>query len=304
MMRQFAKWTGRLAAVAAAASVATAASAQEEWSLGDNFLPATSREKVAGTFGGGSFEDGGNDLHDTAMKLVNPVSDLFDVSFRFDVDRGLGSTDATRMTLFIEPVIPFEINNDWNLVTRTTLPIIQQEELFNGAGDNHGIGDVQQAFFITPKTPDKKLIWGAGPMISWPTASDDALGSQKYEFGPTAVALQQRDKLTYGIEMNHLWSLPTLGDNDRRGVSQTLFKPFGAYTTDRQLTILVNTESIYDWQIDRWTIPVNVVVSQLLELKGHPINLFAGVRSYLDSPEGGPNWGVRFGVTFVLPRKS
>ena len=302
-MGRFANWTRFLAAAAAAAGAATAASAQDDWSLGRNYLPATSRAKVADSYGGGTDEVSGNSLDDVAMKLVNPVSDLTDVSFRFDVDNGLGATDATRMTLFVEPVIPFEINDDWNLVTRTTLPIIQQEELFKGAGDNHGIGDLQQTFYFTPKTPNRNLIWGAGPMLSWPTASDDALGTQKYEFGPAAVALQQRDRFTYGVQFNHLWSLPDLGDSDRRGVSQTYFAPFGAFTTDQQLTILVNTETIYDWQIDRWTVPVNVVVSQLLELKGHPVNLFAGVRTYLDSPQGGPNWGVRFGVTFVLPKK-
>jgi hypothetical protein len=303
-MQQFASRTIVLAVAAAAACAAATAQAQtdESWSLGGNYLPATSRAKVAGTFGGGSAEESSSNLAEIAKKLQNPVSDLEYVNFRFDIDAGLGSDDAIRRTLFIEPVLPFEINADWDLVMKTTLPVIWQDELVKGAGDNHGIGDIEQSFFFTPKAETAGWIWGAGPVISWPTASDDALGSQKYEFGPTAVALQQKEEWTYGVLMNHLWSVPSLGDSDRRGVNATLFQPFLAYTTDRQTTLSANTETIYDWEIDRWTIPVNFVVSQLLDVSGHPINLFAGLRTYLDSPSGGPNWGVRFGVTIVLPK--
>jgi hypothetical protein len=298
-MSQTSNWACRLA-VAAAAMSATTVSAQESSSLGEEFLPAQLRAKLLQDSGGGA---GGSDLDATAMKLQNPIADILDVTLRFDVDTGLGETDATRTTLFIEPIIPFEVNPDWNLITKTTLPIIEQENLVPGAGDNHGIGDIEQSFFFTPKEMVKGWMWGAGPVISWPTASDDALGSQKYEFGPTAVAVQQRDAWTYGVLMNHLWSIPSLGDSDRRGVNATLFQPFGAYTTANHTTLAVNTETIYDWEIDRWTVPVNFVVSQLLDLQGHPVNLFAGLRTYLDSPSGGPNWGVRFGLTFVLPSK-
>jgi len=323
-MRQIERGSRLLAAAAAAAFVATAAQAQESWSLGQNFLPATTRAKVADSYGGGMAaggggmaaggggmaagggsmaEDGMGGLHDTAMKLQNPISDLQYVNFRFDNDEGLGSTDASRRSLFIEPVLPFEVNSDWNLVVKTSLPIIWQDGLVKGAGDNHGIGDVEQSFFFTPKSQPEGWIWGAGPVLSWPTASDDALGSQKYEFGPTAVALQQKEAWTYGLLVNHLWSVPSLGDSDRRGVNATLFQPFGAYTMPNNLTFSVNMESIYDWEIDRWTVPLNLVVSQLLDVAGHPMNVFAGVRSYLESPSGGPNWGVRFGVTIVLPKK-
>jgi len=299
--------TFRVVALVASAGAATSAFAQESWTLGGNFLPASVRATNMGDFGGGLREadvaqepdDGAADL---AMKLSNPVADLISVPFQFNVDHGLGSTDATRILLNLQPVIPFEVNHDWNLITRTILPIVQQDELVKGAGDNHGIGDVLQSFFLSPKEPMKGWIVGAGPVISWPTASDDALGSEKYGFGPTAVALKQQGGWTWGALVNHVWSLPSLGNNDRRGVSQTFLQPFAAFTTPRNTTLTVNMESIYDWQIDRWTIPLNAFVSQLLMVRGHPISVFAGVRSYLDVPQGGPNWGIRFGVTFLFPK--
>jgi hypothetical protein len=227
-------------------------------------------------------QETGDEQADLAMKLQNPVADLISVPFQFNVDYGLGSDDATRLTLNIQPVIPFAINTEWNLITRTIFPIISQDELANGAGDNHGIGDILQSFFLSPKEEMKGWIVGAGPAISWPTASDDGW--------------------TYGMLFNHIWSVPSMGNSDRRGVNATFFQPFGSFTTKQYTTFTLNTESTYDWEIDRWTIPINAIVSQMLKVEGHPISVFAGLRSYLDSPKGGPNWGVRFGITFIFPK--
>ena len=296
----------RIAVLVATVGAATAARAQESWSLGENFLPASTTAEVLAAYGGGAAatapQESGDETAELAKKLNNPVADLISVPFQFNVDYGLGSTYATRMTLNIQPVIPFEINSDWNLITRTILPVITQDELVKGAGDNHGIGDVLQSFFLSPKEPMRGWIVGAGPAILWPTASDDALGSQKYGVGPTVVALKQQEGWTYGVLANHIWSVPSLGDNDRRGVNSTFLQPFGSFTTKTYTTFTVNTESTYNWEIDRWTVPVNFQVSQMLKAAGHPINVFAGLRTYLDSPQGGPNWGIRFGIIFLFPK--
>jgi hypothetical protein len=134
-----------------------------------------------------------------------------------------------------------------------------------------------------------------------PTATDDVLGSGKFGLGPTAVLLKQDGPWTYGILANHIWSVA--GDSDRADVSSTFLQPFLTYTTATKTTFGINTESTYDWEADEWTVPINVFVSQLLRIGGQPISLTLGGRYYAERPSGGPDWGLRFVVTFLFPKK-
>lgn len=118
--------------------------------------------------------------------------------------------------------------------------------------------------------------------------------------GPTAVFLRQDNGWTYGLLTNHVWSF---AGNDRRGdVSATFLQPFISYTTKTYTTFGVNTESTYDWEHHDWTMPINVTVSQMLKLGGRPIQLKVGPRVYADRPDSGPDWGLRFTVTFLFPK--
>ncbi len=119
---------------------------------------------------------------DLAKQLSNPVSSLISVPFQFNVDHDLGPDDAgDRMTLNIQPVIPIELNADWNVISRTILPVIDQQDIAPGAGDQFGLGDTVQSFFLSPKAPTASgWIWGAGPVFLLPTGTDDLLGSDRW----------------------------------------------------------------------------------------------------------------------------
>lgn len=112
--------------------------------------------------------------------------------------------------------------------------------------------------------------------------------------------LRQESGFTYGLLFNHIWSYA--GDDDRSYISSTFLQPFFSYTTKTYTTFGVNTESTYDWNSTRWTVPVNFTVSQLLKIKGQPISLQLGYRYYADSPDNGPEWGLRAGLTFLFPK--
>ena len=152
---------------------------------------------------------------DLAKQLSNPVSSLISVPFQFNIDHDIGPDDAgDRMTLNIQPVIPIELNADWNVISRTILPVIDQQDIAPGAGDQFGLGDTVQSFFLSPKAPTASgWIWGAGPVFLLPTGTDDLLGSDQWGLGPTGVALKQVGPWTYGGLVNHIWSVA--GDDDR-----------------------------------------------------------------------------------------
>jgi hypothetical protein len=235
-----------------------------------------------------------------AKKLQNPVANLISVPIQNNWDFGIGPEDAMRYTANIQPVIPFSVSDDWNLITRTIVPIIYQESPVAGGDDKAGLGDILQSFFISPKEPIGGWIVGAGPALLYPSATDDSLGTEKFAVGPTAVALQQKDGWTYGMLANHLWSVA--GEGGREDVNATFLQPFVSFTSKKFTTFTLNTESSYDWERSQWTVPLNGLVSQLLKVGNQPIQLALGGRYYAEKPEGGPEWGLRFVVTFLFPK--
>lgn len=192
------------------------------------------------------------------------------------------------------------MSEDWNLISRTILPVVYQENII-GTTSQGGLSDTSESLFFSPKAPTSGgWIWGAGPVLLLPTATDDRLGTEKWGVGPTAVLLKQQNGWTYGALANHIWSFA--GESGRDYVSATYLQPFVTYTTKKFTTFGFNTESSYDWNNRQWTVPLNVSVGQLLKIGKQPMQFTFGVRYYADKPSGGPDWGLRFNITFLFPK--
>lgn len=238
------------------------------------------------------------DEAELAKKLSNPVASLILVPFQNNWDFGIGPEEAIRYTLNVQPVIPFSIGKDWNLIARTIVPIISAESPVKGGDDRTGLGDIVQSFFFSPKEPTGGWIWGAGPVFLYPSGTD-GLSARKWGAGPTFTVLKQEGSWTYGMLANHIWSFTGPG---KANVNATFLQPFVSYTTKTFTTFGLNTESTYDWEGEKWTVPINLTVSQLLKIGGMPIQFQVGGKYYADKPDGGPDWGLRFGVIFLFPK--
>lgn len=235
-----------------------------------------------------------------AKKLNNPIASLISVPLKYSWDTGIDPGDRDRSTYIVQPVIPFELNTDWNLITRTIIPYVDAQSPA-GSSDVSGTGDILQSFFFSPKAPTSAgWIWGLGPAFYYPTASNDALGSEKWSAGPTAIVLKQANGWTWGVLANHLWSFA--GEDARADVSATFVQPFLSFTTKKFTTWGVNTETTYDWEADEATVPLNLQVSQLLRMGKQPVSFALTYRHYLDTPEGGPDWGLSFTMTLLFPK--
>jgi len=288
--------TAALAGLCVLAAAAT--HAQDQAAVADHLTLAPPNANSSG--GGGAGDDQKDKDAELAKELQNPVANLISVPIQSNWDFGIGPANATKYTANIQPVIPFSLNQDWNLITRTIIPVIDAESPVEGGKNHSGLGDITQSFFLSPKAPVDGWILGAGPVALWPTATDSALGSGQWGAGPTVVALRQEHGFTYGALANHIWSYTGWGDEE---VNATFLQPFGSYTTKSYTTFSVNTESTYDWQAQQWSVPVNVMVQQLVKIGGQPVAFQLGYRYYADGPDGGPDWGLRFAVTFLFPKK-
>ena len=236
---------------------------------------------------------------DLAKKLANPVASLISVPFQLNVDQDIGPANAgDRLTLNIQPVIPISLNEDWNLISRTILPLVDQEDIFPGAGSQSGTGDTVQSLFFSPKAPTASgWVWGAGPVLLLPTASDDLLGADKWGLGPTAVALKQDGPWTYGALANHIWSVG--GGSDRSDINATFLQPFLTYTTPKGWSFSTSIEATRDWENKQSNIPLGVFVAKVSKIGSQLVQFQGGVRYYLESTDSGPE-GLGFRLSFVL----
>ena len=240
-----------------------------------------------------------------AKKLNNPIANMTSVPFQGNFDQNMGvNNNGEKYYMNIQPVIPFSINNDWNMISRTIFPLIHQTNLIPGTSQE-GNGDTTQSLFFSPKAPTADgWIWGVGPAFLLPTASDAKyLGSEKWGVGPTAVVLKQKDGWTYGALVNHISSFA--GEDKRENVSATYMQPFLSYTTHTYTTFSINTESTYNWKADdasnAWSVPINVAAAQLFKVGKQPMQLQLGARYWEESPDGGAEgWGLRLAYTLVF----
>ena len=238
-----------------------------------------------------------------AKQVSNPISSLISVPLQLNYDTGLGpNDDGGRVQLNVQPVIPVSISKDWNMISRTIVPIIYQSGVFPGEGSQLGTGDVLQSLFFSPKAHTASgWIWGIGPALSLPLASDDLLGTGKWSAGPTGIALRQTDSgWTYGALINQIWSFA--GDGDRSDVSSLFLQPFLAKAIGKGRTITLNSESSYDWKAGQWTVPLILTYSKVSKIGKQPVSFAGGFRYFADPPDDGPQWGVRFAVTLLFPQ--
>lgn len=239
---------------------------------------------------------------DLAKETQNPVSDLISVPFESNFNFGVGPNDDLQYILYVQPVVPFRLSEDWNLITRTIIPLIDQPELGPGVGDVFGLGDIQLSQFLSP-AKSGALIWGIGPIFQFPTATDDALGSDKWSAGPTAAALTIRGPWVAGAVVNHLWSFA--GDDDRADVNQTLIQPIvnynlpGGWFLSSVPYITANWEKDGD---DRWTVPIGIGVGKVHRFGTQPVSLQLTPYYNVVRPDDAAEWTLQFRINLLFPK--
>jgi len=240
--------------------------------------------------------------------VQNPISSLISLPFKFTFDYGAPNGEASFLN--IQPVYPVTVG-DWNLVNRAIVPLIHSPGPIAGTpgipnpvpGDGKtGLGDINYSLFFSPVKYDK-VIWGLGPSISVPTATDDQLGSGKWSTGPTLVLLNQPKWGSLGVLFRQLWSFA--GDSDRPKVSQFLLEPFVNYNLPGGWYLISDIVATANWDApsgQKWTVPLGGGVGKLMKIGKQPVNLRTEAYYNVERPDLAPKWQWGFTVQFLFPK--
>jgi len=255
-----------------------------------------------------------------AKQSQNPIADLISVPLQSNFYFGAGFHQNKMIyVLNVQPVIPFNLSDEWNLITRIIMPIINQPNLSPSFGGlvpsttGTGLGDFNPSFFFSPAKPGE-LIWGVGPTFTLPTATDRDLGAGKWSMGPTGVALRMHGPWVYGVLINNQWSVAGWGD---KTVNLMLLQWFLNYNFPGAFYLTTSPIITANWKAARggdvWTVPLGGGIGKLFRLgdvfplEGHPIaklpmNIQLQAYGNVAKPEFGPKWQLRFQIQFLFPK--
>ena len=239
---------------------------------------------------------------DLAKATQNPVSDLISLPFQNNMNFGFGPNDKLQNVLNIQPVIPITLNNNWNLITRTILPVISQPALTAAGDRKNGLGDLTFTAFLSPKNSGS-FIWGSGPVFLFPTATPDELGSKKWGIGPSFVGLIMQGDWVYGALISNIWSYA--GDNSRPDVNVMTLQPFINYNLPKGWYLTTSPIVTANWEAsssNEWTVPIGGGVGKIFRIGKQPLNAQIQAYDNVVTPKFGAGWTLRLQLQFLFPK--
>jgi hypothetical protein len=240
---------------------------------------------------------------DIAKQAQNPIASLISVPIENDFNPHTGVDKKDSYVFEMKPVVPFRLSNDWNLITRTIIPVIQVPGLAPGVSGTGGLGDIQESLFLSP-TKAGPVIWGAGPVISFPTATENILGTKKLSLGPTVVVLRSQGHWLFGALAQNLFSVA--GPSARPNVNQMLLQPFVNYNLPHKWYLTSSPIITANWEArsgERWVVPVGGGVGRIVHLGKQPVNVYTQFFRNVQRPDGTSSWSARFQMQFLFPKK-
>jgi hypothetical protein len=241
------------------------------------------------------------DVTALAKKTQNPVSDVISLPFQFNFNNGGGLGDETFLNINFQPVAPARLTPDWSLIVRAIVPINNYPA--GSSGERlKGLGDVQAQLYFTPARPGK-LIWGVGPMFSFPTATNEAFVTGSWAVGPGAVALTITGPWVLGGLFNQFWNV-----SDHGGEPETnlfVFQPFVNYNFGKGWALSFAPLMTANWDApegQEWTVPLGVGITRTTVFNRRPINIAIQYYANVEHPDAAAGNQLRIVLAPLFPK--
>jgi len=269
-----------------------------KWSVNPAILTASA--KPAADDAPAPASDQGNSA--LAKAAQNPVANMISLPIQNNTSFGIGPNDRTQNVTNIQPVIPFNMG-DFNIITRTIVPLIYQPYLDQDCGGDYGLGDINTTAFLSPADAGE-LTWGIGPILVMPTATKDSLGSKKWSAGLSGLGLWQSGPWVIGVLVNNVWSFA--GSSSADDINSMLLQYFVNYNLDDGWYLTSAPIMTANWEADKggdiWTVPVGGGFGKVLKIGKQPVNAQIQAFYVVNSPTIGPNWQLRLQFQFLFPK--
>ena len=255
------------------------------------------------------------DAGELAKASQNPVGNMISLPFQNNTSFGIGPDDAISNVLNIQPVYPVGVNQSWNLINRGIVPVIYREEVLPALneGDAFGLGDTSYTGFFSPAKPGK-LIWGVGPSLLIPTATEDRWSSDKWSGGAGVVLLSMPGHWVVGVLVQNVWSFA--GDSDAADVNQLLLQPIINYNFSKGWYFTSVPVITANWEADssnRWTVPVGGGAGKIMKWGKQPVDLSVAAFYNVEQPaplvaqapnldNQGEVWTLRIQLKLLFPK--
>jgi len=229
----------------------------------------------------------------------NPVAAAISLPLQNNAYYGVGPYRRAENALLIEPVVPFRISKNWMVISRTIVPVVVVPRLSSTAGVDYGLSNIQPQFYLSPVHAGK-FIWGVGPQLWLPTATDKTLGINKWGGGPTTVGLYRSGHWLGGALINNEFA----GVNHVHENLMTL-NGFLYYNFKRGWYVVSSPIVTADWTKERdkrWTVPVGGGAGKLFKIGSQPLNARAQFFNDVRTTTGGMDWQMQTQLQFLFIR--
>lgn len=237
-----------------------------------------------------------------ARAAQNPLAAMISLPFQNNINLNFGPLEKTQNVMNIQPVVPLKLNDNWNLITRTIVPIISQPAFTPGQDRTNAVGDTVLTAFFSPSKASS-FVWGVGPALLMPTATDDRTGSRKWAVGPSLVAVGFKGPWVYGAIISNVWDFA--GSSNTGDINFLSFQYFINYNLPSGWYLTTSPVITANWEADsgnKWTIPFGGGVGKIVRLGKIPTNLNAQVYYNVKKPDFGADWQLRLTATLMFPK--
>lgn len=239
------------------------------------------------------------DATDLAKKTQNPIADLVSLPFQFNFNSGGDLEDGTLFNLNFQPVVPVKVSQDWNLIARAIVPYL---DIPTATGSEAGTGDIIAQMFFTP-TREGRVIWGVGPVFSFPTATNAFARTGSWATGVGAVVVHNVGPWVLGGLVTNFWTVSDSGDSTE--MNQLQAQPFINYNFGKGWALASAPLITANWDAEsgeQWTVPIGIGISRTTVFGKQPLTLGLQYYNSVERPTGSPVNQLRFAISLLFPQ--